>query len=86
MGQVSLFKINLNAIEGEGEFPCPSCKTMISPDDESETTYRIVDISTFRDGSLKTLTVLCKKCSSTIVLEGFNLLNKLDEHSEPDEP
>ena len=86
MGQVSLFKVNLKAIEGDGEFPCPSCKTMISPDDESESTYKIVDIKTFKDGSLKTLIIQCKKCRSTIVLEGFDLLNELDESGEQVEP
>jgi hypothetical protein len=86
MGQVSLLKVDLKAIEGDGAFPCPSCKTMISPDDESETTYKIVDIKTFKDGSLKALTVLCKKCRSTIVLEGFDLLSELDESREQDEP
>jgi hypothetical protein len=86
MGQLSLFKVNLKAVEGDGAFPCPSCKTMISPDDDSEATYKIVDIATFGDGSLKALTVLCKKCRSTIVLEGFDLLNEIDEPSEQDEP
>jgi hypothetical protein len=85
MGQVSAFKVNLKAIEGDGEFPCPSCKAMISPDDDSETTYKIIDIDTFSDGSLKTLAIQCRKCRSSIVLEGFDLLNELDEPSEPDE-
>jgi predicted RNA-binding Zn-ribbon protein involved in translation (DUF1610 family) len=77
MGQMSALKVNLNAIEGEGEFPCPSCGVMISPDDDSEKTYKIVDLETFPDGgSLKTLTIVCRKCQSTIIIEGFELLDK----------
>jgi len=78
MGQMSALKVNLNSIEGDGEFPCPSCGVMISPDDDSEKAYKIIDIETFKDGSLKTLTIVCRKCRSTIILEGFELLNNLE--------
>jgi predicted RNA-binding Zn-ribbon protein involved in translation (DUF1610 family) len=76
MGQMSALKVNLTAIEGEGEFPCPSCGVMISPDDDSEKTYKIIDLDTFDSGSLKTLTIVCRKCQSTIIIEGFELLDK----------
>ena len=78
MKQVSAFRINLNDIEGTGDFPCPSCGAIISPDDESEKTYKIIDIETYGDGSLKTLSLLCKKCRATIILEGFEALNSLE--------
>jgi hypothetical protein len=77
MGQVASLKVNLNSIEGEGEFSCPSCGIKISPDDDSEKTYKIIDIETLNDGSLKTLTITCRKCHSTIILEGFELLNNM---------
>jgi len=76
--QVSAFTINLNNIEGTGDFPCPSCGILISPDDDSERTYKIVNIDTYEDGSLKFLTLLCKNCHSTIILEGFEALNNLE--------
>ncbi len=82
MGQGAALKIDLNSIEGEGEFPCPSWGVMISPDDDSEKTYKIVDIETLTDGSLKKLTVTCKKCHRTIILEGFEMLNKLENHGK----
>jgi hypothetical protein len=75
---VSAFRINLNNIEGTGDFPCPSCGAIISPDDDSEKTYKIVNIETYEDGSLKFLTLLCKKCRATIILEGFEALNSLE--------
>ena len=78
MKQVSAFRINLNDIEGTGDFPCPSCGAIISPDDESEKTYKIIDIETYEDGSLKTLTLVCNECRATIILEGFEALDKLE--------
>ncbi len=77
--QVAALKVNLNSIEGDGEFPCPSCGATISPDDDSEKTYKILDIETLKDGSLKTLTISCNKCHKTIILEGFELLNNLEK-------
>ncbi len=74
LGQMMALKVDLKSIDGEGEFPCPSCGTIISPDDDSEKTYKIVDIDTFDDGSLRTLTIICNKCRKTIILEGFELL------------
>ena len=79
MKQVSAFRINLNDIDGTGDFPCPSCGVTISPDDDSERIYKITNIETYKDGSLKTLTLLCKKCKSTIILEGFEALNILED-------
>jgi hypothetical protein len=79
---MTALKVNLNSIEGGGEFPCPSCGVMISPDDDSEEAYRIIDIETLKDGSLKTLTIVCRKCQSAIILEGFELLNKMDNQGK----
>jgi ribosomal protein S27AE len=79
MGQVSLFTIDLTKIEGDGAFPCPRCGAIISPDDESEETYTIIDVKTAGDGSITTLSLLCKKCKSTIRLEGFEALEGLGE-------
>ena len=86
MIQLSAFRIDLNSIEGEGEFPCPSCKASISPDDESESTYMITDIKAREDGSLETLNILCKACGSRILLEGFEALNGLDDVEEYPDP
>jgi len=82
LGQLMALKVDLKSIEGEGEFPCPSCGVVISPDDDSEKTYKIVDMDTFEDGTLKTLTIVCKKCRNTLILEGFELLNRKDTSDE----
>lgn len=65
------FKVDLTKIEGEGVFPCPKCGTLISPDDETENVYTIVETIFGDDDSLESMTIVCKKCNSTMVLEGF---------------
>jgi len=64
------FTIDLTTIEGDGAFPCPKCGTMISPEDESEETYRIVDTKMVNDEVVE-LVVMCGTCGSTIKLAGF---------------
>jgi DNA-directed RNA polymerase subunit RPC12/RpoP len=85
MKQVSAFRIDLSKIEGDGEFPCPSCGTPISPEDESEDTYEIVDVETKEDGSIEKLSIYCKKCGSKIHLEGFDLLKESSNLGDLDE-
>jgi predicted RNA-binding Zn-ribbon protein involved in translation (DUF1610 family) len=63
-------EIDLTKIEGDGAFPCPKCGTVISPDDESEETYQIVDTKVKND-ELAELVIMCKKCGTTIKLVGF---------------
>jgi len=64
------FTIDLTTIEGDGAFPCPKCGTIISPEDETEEVYKIVDTKVFND-ELVELVVLCGNCGSTIKLAGF---------------
>jgi hypothetical protein len=64
------YTINLVAIEGEGPFPCPKCGTTISPDDETEINYKIVDTKIVND-ELAELVIACGKCRSIIRIIGF---------------
>jgi hypothetical protein len=64
------YTINLVAIEGEGAFPCPKCGTTISPDDETEINYKIVDTKIVND-ELAELVIACGKCKSIIRITGF---------------
>ncbi|HMK95203.1 MAG TPA: hypothetical protein VK536_07370 [Candidatus Limnocylindrales bacterium] len=66
----SQYTINLVAIEGEGSFPCPKCGTTISPDDETEVSYKIVDTKIVND-ELAELVIACGKCGSIIRITGF---------------
>ena len=67
-----LYTVDLTKIDGDGAFPCPKCGATISPDDETEEIYQIVDTKVEGD-SLAELTILCNRCGSTIRLVGFLL-------------
>jgi len=71
----AVFKVDITQIDGEGDFPCPKCGVVISPDDESETVYKIIDTKV-RNQSLEELILLCNKCGSKIRLVGFLQLEK----------
>lgn len=64
------YTIDLTKIDGDGAFPCPKCGSIISPDDETEENYQIVDTKVKND-ELAELILLCNKCGSTIKLIGF---------------
>lgn len=64
------YTIDLTKIDGDGAFPCPKCGTMISPEDESEKVYKIVDTKLVND-ELVELVILCSKCGSNTKLTGF---------------
>lgn len=62
--------IDLTKIDGDGAFPCPKCGSVISPDDESDTTYQIVETKVNND-NLEELVLSCKKCGTMVRLVGF---------------
>lgn len=64
------YEIDLTKIEGAGDFPCPNCGAVISPDDETETVYSILETKV-RGESLEELVILCHNCRSKIRLVGF---------------
>ncbi|MCW4003466.1 MAG: hypothetical protein NWE95_06100 [Candidatus Bathyarchaeota archaeon] len=64
------YTVNIAAIEGDGSFPCPKCGRSISPDDETEENYQILDTKVVND-ELAELIISCGKCKSTIKLTGF---------------
>lgn len=65
-----VYKIDLTKIDGEGDFLCPQCGALISPDDESEQVYTIVDTK-MRGETLEELVITCNKCGSKIHITGF---------------
>jgi hypothetical protein len=62
--------IDLLSVEGNGSFACPKCGMTISPEDETEENYTIVNTKVEND-ELVELVVTCGKCGTTIVLTGF---------------
>jgi hypothetical protein len=81
MEQTNAYKIDLTKLDGKGDFYCPKCGAMISPDDETEEVYSIQDTLVDNHG-LKELVIICNKCSSHIHLTGFSLLRDLPAQSD----
>jgi len=68
--QPLVYVVDLTKIKGEGEFPCPNCGVVISPEDETEDVYRILETKV-KGESLEELMIICNKCGSKIRLVGF---------------
>ncbi len=64
------YTIDLTKINGDGAFPCPKCGVIISPDDETEEVYTVLETKVKND-ELAELVLLCNKCRSKIRLTGF---------------
>jgi DNA-directed RNA polymerase subunit RPC12/RpoP len=71
--QVLVSELDLTKIQGKGDFPCPNCGVTISPEDESENVYTILEEKVGND-TLEELVIQCNKCSSRIRLTGFSIL------------
>jgi len=67
-----VYQVNLTELQGEGDFPCPDCGVVISPEDETEDIYIILDTKVSGD-NLEELVIQCKHCKSKIRLVGFNI-------------
>ena len=72
MKQTNEYRVDLAKIEGNGDFQCPRCGTIISPDDSSEEKYSVLEPKVNRNG-LEEIVLLCKKCGSHIHLTGFSI-------------
>jgi predicted RNA-binding Zn-ribbon protein involved in translation (DUF1610 family) len=68
--KVAAYMIDLSKIEGDGSFPCPECGTVISPEDESEEVYKIINTKVIND-ELVELVIVCNKCKTSSKLAGF---------------
>jgi phage terminase large subunit GpA-like protein len=73
MGSPLVYQVNLAELQGEGDFPCPSCGVVISPEDETEDVYIILDTKVTGE-DLEELVIQCNHCKSKISLVGFNIL------------
>ncbi len=74
MEQLQIYKVDLRKIQGKGDFHCPKCSATISPDDETEEVYCILE-KKFRNNSLNEAIFQCQKCRSKILLSGFSILD-----------
>ena len=70
------FTVDLTKIKGGGEFQCPSCDNLISPDDESEETYTIIETVMGDEDYLERMVIQCSTCNNIINLEGFDAFSE----------
>jgi hypothetical protein len=73
------FTVDLTKIKGGGEFQCPSCDNLISPDDESEETYTIIETVMGDEDYLERMVIQCSTCNNIINLEGFEALSEEED-------
>jgi transcription elongation factor Elf1 len=75
MQKTKHYTIDLTTIEGKGEFKCPKCGALISPDDTTEENYTIIE-PIVKDKNLEKIIIQCNKCKSQIHLTGFQTLKE----------
>lgn len=75
MQRIKCYSIDLTKIDGNGEFKCPRCGTEMSPDDETEDVYTILETVIEKD-FLQKIILECNRCRSKIQLTGFGSLNQ----------
>jgi transcription initiation factor IIE alpha subunit len=76
MEQTHAYKLDLTKIDGDGDFSCPRCGSIISPDDTTEKTYWVLEPKVNTHG-LEEIVICCNMCKSHIHLTGFSLLQEL---------
>jgi hypothetical protein len=69
--QMLVHEIDLTELDGEGDFLCPFCGTKISPEDETEEIYSVLEVKV-RDNTLVSSLIRCNTCSNKILLTGFS--------------
>ena len=72
MGSSLVYQVNLAELQGEGDFLCPSCGVVISPEDETEDVYIILETKVSGE-DLEELVIQCNHCKSKIRLVGLNI-------------
>jgi hypothetical protein len=75
MKQPLVFEVDLTKIQGDGDFPCSNCGVIISPEDETDDVYEVIETKVTGQ-SLEELVIRCKKCGSLLRLVGFTALEE----------
>lgn len=69
----TVYVVDLTKIDGDGDFLCPGCGVVISPEDETGSTYAIQQVKMEEKEQLQELVIKCNNCESTIHITGFTL-------------
>jgi len=74
MQMVGSSTVDLTRIDGKGDFKCPKCGIRISPDDKTESVYKILEI-VMRGENLDKIVLKCSNCERQILLTGFHIMS-----------
>ncbi len=69
MNANTIYTMPLEQIDEDGSFKCPKCSTTISPDDETDDAYEILETKMVND-EISELIIECGTCSTIITLTG----------------
>jgi predicted RNA-binding Zn-ribbon protein involved in translation (DUF1610 family) len=69
--QLTVYRMELDEINRNGSLPCPGCGTHISPDDQTEEAYTLLDVN-MNGVSLDEIVIRCNRCRSQIYIAGFS--------------
>lgn len=75
MQRIKCYTVDLTKQKGSGDIKCPKCGITISPDDETEETYTVLE-AVMKGDDLDNAILKCNKCQAQICLTGFQLLDK----------
>lgn len=64
------FLVDLTKIEGYGDFFCPNCGVVVSPEDRNKKIYKILETKV-SNNNLEEIILQCNRCGSKIKLIGF---------------
>jgi predicted RNA-binding Zn-ribbon protein involved in translation (DUF1610 family) len=77
--QILSYMVDLTKTDREGAFQCPLCGNSISPDEDSEKDYSILEAKV-NASSLEEVVIRCNRCESQINLIGFPPNDWLSNH------
>ena len=68
------YVISVHELENDASFKCPRCGVCISPDDETNDNYEILDPKVNDKDHLSDVVFQCKRCGCIITVTGFSEL------------
>jgi DNA-directed RNA polymerase subunit RPC12/RpoP len=72
-GRMTSYTVDLAKVKRKESINCPKCGTEISPDDETEETFSILE-PVVKGEHLESVVLQCNRCKSRILMTGFQLL------------
>jgi hypothetical protein len=71
VNQLTVYRMELDDINRNGSLPCPSCGAHISPEDQTEEVYTLLDVN-MNGAGLEEIVIRCNRCQSQIYISSFS--------------